>query len=169
MPRKTMIEAIRDAMDVSMGRDDSVVVYRGSFRVTTIEIRGRPGAVDRLAECLRARFAETTDAQPAIDACMGEAMPEAVICHSDQVAFGLYRALRQAGRRRLPRVIGYDDIPIASLWEPPLTTVSTHAGQLGRLAAQNLLDQLDTPADDLLTTITQPELVVRESCGCHPD
>lgn len=98
-----------------------------------------------------------------------EAMPEAVICHSDQVAFGLYRALRQAGRRRLPRVIGYDDIPIASLWEPPLTTVSTHAGQLGRLAAQNLLDQLDTPADDLLTTITQPELVVRESCGCHPD
>src|SRR4029078_11467823 len=27
MPRRTMIEAIRDAMDVSMGRDDKVVVF----------------------------------------------------------------------------------------------------------------------------------------------
>ena len=27
MPRKTMIEAIRDAMDVTMGRDDNVVVF----------------------------------------------------------------------------------------------------------------------------------------------
>ncbi len=41
MPRKTMIEAIRDAMDVMMGRDDSVVVFGedvgffgGVFRAT---------------------------------------------------------------------------------------------------------------------------------------
>ncbi|TIW01391.1 MAG: alpha-ketoacid dehydrogenase subunit beta, partial [Mesorhizobium sp.] len=27
MPRRTMIEAIRDAMDVSMGRDNKVIVY----------------------------------------------------------------------------------------------------------------------------------------------
>ena len=98
----------------------------------------------------------------------GKVMPDAVVCHSDQVAFGLYRALRQAGCDPLPRVIGYDDIPVASLWEPPLTTVSTNAGELGRLAAQNLLDQLDNPSDDPLTVVTQPELAIRESCGCRP-
>lgn len=96
-------------------------------------------------------------------------MPDALICHSDQVAFGAFRALRLASYSRLPRIVGYDDIPTASLWEPPLTSISTRADMLGKLAAQNLLQQLGAGNDrEILRTVTEPELVVRESCGCPP-
>jgi LacI family transcriptional regulator len=94
-------------------------------------------------------------------------LPDALICHSDLVAFGAFRALRRAGCSRLPLIVGYDNIPVASLWEPPLTTVSTKAETLGRLAARNLLQQLEGENDhEVLTTVTAPVLVVRESCGC---
>ncbi|HET9649277.1 MAG TPA: LacI family DNA-binding transcriptional regulator [Microlunatus sp.] len=94
-------------------------------------------------------------------------LPQAIVCHSDQVAFGVYRALRRSHSHALPRIIGYDDIPTASLWEPPLTTISTNANELGGLAAHNLLQQIDTSPDTTLTTITTPSLIIRESCGCH--
>lgn len=95
-------------------------------------------------------------------------LPDALVCHSDQVAFGAFRAFRHSGCTRLPRIVGYDDIPTAALWEPPLTTISTRADELGRLAAQNLIQQLRaTTSEETLTTITAPELVVRDSCGEH--
>lgn len=96
-------------------------------------------------------------------------LPDGVICHSDSVAFGFYRALRTNG---IPvdsvRVIGYDDIRGAALWEPPLTSVATHAEHLGMLSARKLLaglGALDVPAADLVEKVA-PELVVRQSCGC---
>ncbi|WP_460959039.1 LacI family DNA-binding transcriptional regulator [Parasphingorhabdus pacifica] len=93
-------------------------------------------------------------------------LPEAILCHSDHVAFGIYRALRQHGRSGETRVIGYDDIATAALWEPPLTSVSTRSTELGQRAAQTLLTHISTPADHPVVTTTQPTLVVRESCGC---
>src|ERR671918_3009706 len=48
MPRKTMIEAIRDAMDVSMGKDDNVVVFG--------EDVGYFGGVFRCTEGLQAKY-----------------------------------------------------------------------------------------------------------------
>ena len=96
-------------------------------------------------------------------------LPDGVICHSDSVAFGFYRTLRTHG---IPvesvRVIGYDDIRGAALWEPPLTSVATHAEHLGRLSARKLLAMLgalDTSTANLVENIS-PELVVRQSCGC---
>ena len=51
MPRKTMIEAIRDAMDVMMGRDDDVVVFGedvgsfgGVFLRSAVHHPQRPGS-----------------------------------------------------------------------------------------------------------------------------
>ncbi|MFE4542337.1 LacI family DNA-binding transcriptional regulator [Arthrobacter sp. NPDC056727] len=96
-------------------------------------------------------------------------LPDGVICHSDSVAFGFYRALRVHG---VPvesvRVIGYDDIRGAALWEPPLTSVATHAERLGKLSARKLLaalGALNAPTADLVEKVA-PELIVRQSCGC---
>ncbi|WP_035748990.1 LacI family DNA-binding transcriptional regulator [Arthrobacter sp. 35W] len=95
-----------------------------------------------------------------------EPLPDAIICHSDSVAFGLYRALRMHGRTNDVRVIGYDDVSGAALWEPPLTSIATHGEDLGRTAARLLLDQLNDAEGNMASTIALPELIVRESCGC---
>jgi len=100
----------------------------------------------------------------------GSLAADGLVCFSDVHATGVLRALREAGlARRLP-VTGYDDVPAAALYEPPLTTVSTHAQQLGRTAAEGLVARLrargDAPAGPGEVVRVPPELVVRSSCGC---
>lgn len=94
-------------------------------------------------------------------------IPEGILCHSDSVAFGLFRALHDHGRTDV-RVIGYDDIANAALWEPPLTSVSTGARDLGRQAAELLLARMEHPHAPVTKTLVEPTLVVRRSCGCQP-
>lgn len=93
-------------------------------------------------------------------------LPDAIICQSDGVAFGVYRALRIAGRATEVRVIGYDDVRTAALWEPPLTSVATRPEMLGRAAAELLLAEIAEPSARASQRVFAPELVVRESCGC---
>lgn len=102
----------------------------------------------------------------------GVGAPDGVVCFSDVHATGLLRALREAGRADPLPVTGYDDIPAAALYEPPLTTVSTHGEQLGRTAAAGLVSRLRAaaaggvgPTAPLVVEVA-PQLVVRQSCGC---
>jgi LacI family transcriptional regulator len=94
-------------------------------------------------------------------------LPDGVLCHSDTVAFGFYRALHDHGITDI-RVIGYDNIGTAALWEPPLTSVATHAKDLGHQAALVLLNRIKDPTASATATWTDPELIVRRSCGCIP-
>ncbi len=91
--------------------------------------------------------------------------PDAILCHSDGVAFGVYRALRQRGLANDIPVTGFDDVSTAALWEPPLTSVATRGERLGRIAAERLLEAI---AGSSRTHVDRfpPSLVVRESCGC---
>jgi LacI family transcriptional regulator len=88
----------------------------------------------------------------------------AVFVASDIVAFGALRALREAGRR-VPAdvsVVGFDDIPLARHFDPPLTTIRLPARALGAAAGRALLERLAGRLDNerrLLPT----ELVVRDS------
>jgi LacI family transcriptional regulator len=68
----------------------------------------------------------------------------ALFAHSDLIALGAIRRLRQA-RRSVPEnvsVVGYDDLPVAGYVEPPLTTVHQPMREVGAFAAGLLLDQL---------------------------
>ena len=67
-------------------------------------------------------------------------LPRAVFCQSDELAFGLIASLRRAGVQ-CPRdisVAGFDDHPMARLWD--LTTIDQHAHAQGVRAALALLD-----------------------------
>jgi len=67
--------------------------------------------------------------------------PTALLCFNDLVAIGAYRASHELGLR-IPDdigVIGFDDVPIASVLGPPLTTVSIFPYEIGRQAAEILL------------------------------
>lgn len=97
----------------------------------------------------------------------GGDLPEGVLCHSDAVAFGLMRALREAGRRapRDMRIVGGADVDVAAMWEPPLTTISVRADDMGR-AAGTLLRRMMAGESPDGPHLFAPSLMIRESCGC---
>ena len=95
--------------------------------------------------------------------------PTAVFCSNDEMAIGAIRAAREAGLR-VPAdisVVGFDDIPFAGAYDPPLTTIRQPRREMGRVAARLLLATLagtDAPGP----TILPHTLVVRASSGAAP-
>jgi LacI family transcriptional regulator len=94
----------------------------------------------------------------------------AVFAHNDAMAMGAVRALRDAGLD-CPRdrsVVGYNDVPMADCFDPPLTTVRLDGYEVGRRAGEAVLAAirgLPVPQGDLPMPA---ELVVRSStapCG----
>ncbi|TDC57873.1 LacI family DNA-binding transcriptional regulator [Actinomadura sp. KC345] len=92
----------------------------------------------------------------------------AVFAANDAMALGLLRALREAGRD-VPgdvSVVGFDDVPEAAYFPPPLTTVRQNFGEVGRRAFDLLLDRIGgSAAAGAPHRVVEPELVVRESTG----
>ncbi|PJJ55721.1 LacI family DNA-binding transcriptional regulator [Compostimonas suwonensis] len=88
----------------------------------------------------------------------------AVFSSNDQMALGVLHAVRDAGLD-VPRevsVVGFDDIPEAAHFWPPLTTVRQDFAELGRRCIARLLGEIEgTPPDDPGDVV--PELVVRAS------
>jgi DNA-binding LacI/PurR family transcriptional regulator len=90
----------------------------------------------------------------------------AVFCANDHMALGLLRALQLAGRR-IPEdvsVIGFDDIPEAEYFGPPLTTVRQDFDELGRRALRALIQLIGTEPGGPRVSI-DPGLVVRASAA----
>ena len=71
--------------------------------------------------------------------------PDAVFCTSDPKAFEVMHALHDMGRR-IPAdvsVMGFDNVSLSSMIEPPLTTMSQHLYEMGVVAAKNLIQQIN--------------------------
>jgi LacI family transcriptional regulator len=92
--------------------------------------------------------------------------PTAVFCANDLLALGVMRGLHQQGIT-IPydfALVGYDDVEFASMLSTPLTSVRQPKYQLGRTAAELLLDEAINPSrHEHKQVIYQPELIVRES------
>ena len=90
----------------------------------------------------------------------------AVMCWNDTVALGVIRGLHEAGRR-VPQdvsVVGFDDIPLAAVSIPALTTVAHDFTALGHRAFAQLNTTLTTGELPVVATVA-PHLVVRESAA----
>ena len=95
------------------------------------------------------------------------ANPDAVFAASDMMAQGAIRAIKEAGLR-VPEdiaVIGYDDMPSAPLFDPPLTTIRQPVQKLGMLAVETLIDIIQHPNGSPRRILLSPELIIRTSCG----
>lgn len=100
----------------------------------------------------------------AMQRLLAQADFEAVFVASDVVALGAIGALREAGHR-VPddvSVVGFDDIPLAAYFDPPLTTIRLPAFELGQAAGRALLERIADPAA-AGRTLLMTELVVRAS------
>jgi DNA-binding LacI/PurR family transcriptional regulator len=94
-----------------------------------------------------------------------EPRPTAVVAMNDMLAVGLMTGLRALGLR-IPHdisVVGIDDINLASLVTPMLTTVRQPFARIAETAVEHLLLRLKEPDRPGTETVFQPELVVRDS------
>ncbi len=94
--------------------------------------------------------------------------PTAIFAAGDVLAVGALQAIKERGLR-IPEdvaLIGYNDLDIANLVEPPLTTVAAPVRDLGATAMQ-MLQRLVAGETVEERQITLPtKLVIRRTCGC---
>jgi DNA-binding LacI/PurR family transcriptional regulator len=94
-------------------------------------------------------------------------LPEAtaVFTANDHIALGLLRALNEHGRR-VPAdvsIVGFDDVPEAGFYNPPLTTIRPDFDAVAAAALQLLLAQIESGVPGSERRTIAPALVVRES------
>lgn len=90
----------------------------------------------------------------------------AVFAANDQMALGVLRGLAEAGRR-VPddiEVIGFDDVPEAADYLPPLTTVRQDFAALAEAAVEALIAGMDSPMS-VEATVIPTQLIVRSTTG----
>lgn len=90
----------------------------------------------------------------------------AIFSSNDQMALGLIHAIRDEGYD-VPRdvsIVGFDDIPEAPHFWPPLTTVRQDFDELGRRCVARLLGNLEVDTIGYSGSI-DPELIIRKSTG----
>ncbi|MGY4398145.1 DNA-binding LacI/PurR family transcriptional regulator [Sphingomonas sp. UYAg733] len=88
---------------------------------------------------------------------------DAIFAASDMIAIGAMRALQEAGMSVPEQVaiVGFDDIPAASLSHPPLTTIAQDYGRAGEMLVDALIRQIANEPSD--TTLLPPRLIVRKT------
>jgi DNA-binding LacI/PurR family transcriptional regulator len=92
---------------------------------------------------------------------------DAIFAGDDEAASGVLFALQEAGRQ-VPEeiaVVGFDDLRSSAYLTPPLTTVRAPTEQVGREAAQQLVNLLRTGQAQSLTLLPT-KIIIRNSCGC---
>lgn len=92
--------------------------------------------------------------------------PDAILCHSDAIAYGLMHALADHGFvvGSDVRVVGFDNLELSKHSSPSLTSISVEAREMGKAAVEMLLRQMNGESAGE-AVVFAPRLEVRESCG----
>jgi DNA-binding LacI/PurR family transcriptional regulator len=91
----------------------------------------------------------------------------AIFAQNDRMAVGAIRALRETGLQ-VPNdvsVIGFDDIPLVSYFDPPLTTLRQPMEESGRQAVRLLIEAIQDPSRPPEQVFTHARLIERASCA----
>lgn len=94
--------------------------------------------------------------------------PKAVFVSGDVMAAGVFRALKENGKR-IPEdfaIISKDNIELAALMDPPLTTVNLPSYQMGVEAVNMLIKLISGKRLEKKKIVLESELILRKSCGC---
>ncbi len=95
--------------------------------------------------------------------------PRAVVVANNLMTLGALQAIHERGIR-IPEelaVVCFDDMPWATSLRPPLTAVAQPTEELGRTAAQLLLERLKDPKRLVRQVVLPTRLIVRASCGAR--
>jgi LacI family transcriptional regulator len=105
---------------------------------------------------------DATSGLAAVDQILTSSPPTAVFCANDLLAIGVIHGLRKRGLRAPDdvAVVGYDDVELAAMTDPPLTTVHQPTYELGATAYELLSGSAQPERRSF-----SPHLVQRESTG----
>lgn len=94
--------------------------------------------------------------------------PTAIFAAGDVLAVGAMQSIKERGLRTPEDIalVGYNDLDIANLVEPPLTTVAAPVRDLGATAMQMLRRLIAGDAVEERQTTLPTRLVIRRTCGC---
>ncbi|MFB6286698.1 MAG: LacI family DNA-binding transcriptional regulator, partial [Candidatus Bipolaricaulia bacterium] len=95
--------------------------------------------------------------------------PTALFTGNNLTTLGALSALNTAGVR-VPdemALVGYDDVPWANALNPPPTVIDQPGYEIGRRAAEILLERLADRERAPTVVTLQPKMIVRESCGAN--
>ncbi|HTG40309.1 MAG TPA: LacI family DNA-binding transcriptional regulator [Methylomirabilota bacterium] len=98
-----------------------------------------------------------------------QGLPDGLVCANDEIALGALRAAREL-EIEVPRelaITGWDDIPVAALVSPALTTVRQPMRELGSTAAVLLAERISAGRREPRHVLLPTSLVLRASCGCQ--
>ena len=143
-------------------RDSSSCRQRRDGYRSALAAAGVAGEPQWLVECAPTRL----EAARQVGALfVRDPAPTAAVCYNDAVALGLMAGLAARGRCAGDdfAVVGFDDIPEASVSAPPLTTVAVDPRARGRQAADLILQRLREPDAPARTTVAAVQLQVRAS------
>ncbi|HWT21979.1 MAG TPA: LacI family DNA-binding transcriptional regulator [Solirubrobacteraceae bacterium] len=134
--------AIRHLLDLGHRRIGHLAsaVEGSTFRLRRRALEALAGDVP----AARADFVPEQARDAALELLAAHPGLTAVFCDDDVLASGVYLAARRLGRR-IPRdlsVVGFDDLDVARILDPPLTTVTADARELGRVAFELLAARL---------------------------
>jgi len=96
--------------------------------------------------------------------------PTAIFASTDDLARAVYAVAKEL-KLQIPRdlsVVGYANLNFASQIEPPLTTVDQNGREMGKRAAQIILDRLENPTAPHRVEIIPAQLVIRASTARPP-
>jgi LacI family transcriptional regulator len=100
----------------------------------------------------------------------GAPLPQGIVCANDEIALGVLVGALARGFA-VPgdiAITGFDEVPMAALVSPPLTTVRQPIQKLAATAARRLLQAAAGDALSPEPVLLPTSLVVQGSCGCDP-
>lgn len=154
---------------------ERIAFVGGPFDIRQVQDRldglreGAPHADIRVIEVNGLSVADGREAARRVIEMAVDDRPTAVLCANDLIALGMLQEVVMAGLR-VPddlALVGYDDIDFAAAAVVPLSSVRQPREQLGRAAAELLLDEAGDDAGQHIhrQVVFRPELVVRTSSG----
>jgi anti-anti-sigma factor len=159
---------------ISNGHRQIAFVYDPNFAEMRDRLAGYQAALAAAAIPFDANLVfSATLGSVAAGRAVGEALAAAGISFTalaaatDHNALGVMEALQTAGYR-VPddvAIVGFDDMPETQVSSPPLTTVRQRFDELGRMAAERLLQQIADPTCTPEDVPVATSLIVRRSCG----
>ncbi|MDQ0880386.1 LacI family repressor for deo operon, udp, cdd, tsx, nupC, and nupG [Peribacillus sp. V2I11] len=96
-----------------------------------------------------------------------ENRPEAVFVFNDEMALGAVKAIQDHGLS-VPRdiaVVGFDNLKIASIFHPHITTIDQPKYEIGKMATNLLLTLMKGGTVEKKKFVLEDKLIIRESCG----
>jgi len=101
----------------------------------------------------------------------GGKLPTALFSANDLIASACIKAFKEFGIR-VPEdvsIIGFDNLPMCEMLDPPLTTMRVSKQQIGEIAMELLVKRVNArPGTPMLKVSVGGELIIRKSVHCLP-